>query len=209
MADRYEEAFMQGSGAVLYRDKTVLPRWAQGLMSALTVLPLAVTGAVVAGGAEPGVLLAGLAGSTVAGMAGVLFAVLRVTVSERELHIQYGPFGPRIPIDEVASVEVVEYSLLKYGGFGIRLGIDGSMIYNMLGDGRRAVRLKLTKGRPARTILVASREPEALASAIEEAKRRLAGAGPRVRVEGDERVAIDEHEIEAEREAPKSPRLRT
>lgn len=199
---------MGGVGALLYRDKMVPPVWARALMGAVTFAPIVATTVATLTGADPAILLAGAAGTSVAGVAALLFAVLRVAVSEQEVHVQYGPLGPRIPIDEVESADVVEYSILKYGGFGIRLGLDGSMIYNMLGDGQRAVRFRLAKGRPSKTILVASRDPEALAAAVNEAlRRRSGGGGARVRVapeladasaplaqDSDDEVLTDEEE---------------
>jgi hypothetical protein len=110
----------------------------------------------------------------------LLFAVLRITVTRSEVIVQYGLFGPRIPVSAIQDCQAVKYNWMTYGGWGIRRGRDGSWAYNMVGDAGRAVRIEWTdtKGKKQVT-LVASPNPDALARAVNEARGRRGGAGPR------------------------------
>src|SRR5690606_24744972 len=71
----------------------------------------------------------------------LLFAVLRVTVSEGQVNVQYGLFGPKIPIAAIEAAEIVEFDWKRVGGWGIRRSFAGEWIYNMPGDGGRLVRI--------------------------------------------------------------------
>ena len=87
--DAYEQRYMEGQGAVLYRGKRPAPKWMQLLLGSTGLVgllmfatPAWVTGLVLV---PMGFLL------------WALFAVLRFTVSERAVKIQFGLFGPTIP----------------------------------------------------------------------------------------------------------------
>ena len=56
----------------------------------------------------------------------VLFSALRISLTSKEVHVQYGLFGPRIPIEASASCEACGDDWKLYGGSGIRYGHDGS-----------------------------------------------------------------------------------
>jgi hypothetical protein len=118
----------------------------------------------------------------------LLFSVLRVTVTSAHIHIQYGLFGPKIPLESVTSCEGVAYDWKKYGGFGIRRGGDGSTAYNMMGDQGRAVKIQWMdeRGRPS-TTLVSAADPEAFVRAVNLVKG--GAAKPKVRVSAEARAA--------------------
>jgi DNA-binding transcriptional LysR family regulator len=136
----------------------------------------------------------------VMGLIGLLFSVLRITVTGKEILVQYGLFGPKIPIDRIQSCKAIVYNWRDYGGWGIRRGADGSWAYNMMGDAGRAVRVEWTdeKGNKQVTLL-ASRDPEALARAVAEA--RGVALVPKLRVAPDPRLAEFQAEAEAEAES--------
>ena len=115
-----------------------------------------------------------------------LFSVLRVSVTREEVFVQYGLFGPKIAVGDIEQCEAVDYDWKKYGGWGIRYGRDGSVAYNMLGDGGRAVRIVYRKGNKKKTVLLASRQPERLAAAIQQA-----------RAEGRKRIEAPPAEVDA------------
>jgi hypothetical protein len=198
-ADAYASRYMSGPRGALYHDKIVAPWWFHLLLVA-PILVLIVT--VFLPGGKPSALL----GMIPVALVWLLFSVLRVSVSEDELFIQYGLFGPRIPIADVVSCEAVEYDWKKYGGWGIRFGVDGSVAYNMMGDRGRAVRIVYRKGARTKTVLVASPDPERLALAVQQARvlsasRAYADGDPKLRVAArpDEDAAAgddlpDEHE---------------
>ena len=66
-----------------------------------------------------------------------------------------------IPLKDIQSVEVIEYSPLRdFGGWGVRYGLSGKM-YNARGN--QAVRLEL---RSSGVVHVGSSRPEELAAAL-------------------------------------------
>lgn len=215
--DPYEAKYMAGED-VIYRDKIKVPK-KFFLLFLAPILIQAGAFAITASQGKPipaGALAMLPVTALILSMVALLFAVLRITVTRREVHIQYGLFGPKIPVSRIEDCRAVEYSWLEYGGWGIRRGRDGSWAYNMVGDAGRAVRIEWVdeKGKD-QTTLVASPNPEALARAIQEARgvalapriesqapgagARIArgGAGPRVARD----VRADEFEADAEAEA--------
>lgn len=175
--DAYEAEFMQGQGRVFFRDKTLAPR----LHHLMLGLP-AMTSAAMAGGSlmtEPG-LSAALPLFAVAGLlssAWMLFSVLRVTVSAKQLEVQYGLFGPTIAIDDIEEITVGPYDWKRFGGWGIRRSFDGTMAYNMMGDGGRAVTITYRRGSRLKKVLIASKQAELLYDALRRARRAAAEGG--------------------------------
>jgi hypothetical protein len=163
--DEYTRKYMQGSTA-RYVDKVKMPRW---LSAAL--LGAGAIGAV-AGVVSGGPLIAPIA--VLATTVGVwaLFSTIRVVVTDDVVHVQFGLFGPRIPVDKIVSVEVVDYNPLKYGGWGLRFGLDGSRAFSLPGHGGKAVRVRYKGRLGTRTVDVTSEHPEAVRAAIEEARHR-------------------------------------
>jgi hypothetical protein len=178
--DAYERKYMAGEGLVLHRAKARAPGW----MQAILLLPLL---AVVPTMLAPGGLIAGIVVAPIVFLLWVLFSVLRVTVSEGHVNIQYGLFGPKIPIPAIESAEATLYEARKFGGWGIKRSLDGEWIYNMPGDAGRAVRIvwRDAKGR-RRVTWIGTREHLAIADAIAKARRALPEATPAAALgEGD------------------------
>ena len=163
--DPYEKAFMAGEGTVLYRAKArahwslaamVLGIGGVSALATITVAPLASVALL-------GFLM----------LLYVMFAVLRVTVSERELAIQLGLWGPRIPIHAIVSARATTYKFTDFGGWGIRHSPSKGTMYNMPGDGGHALEVVWhTGGGRKKTTWVGTREAEALVRAIDEARNR-------------------------------------
>ena len=132
--DAYEADYMKGEGAVLARHRMVAGRTFNLFMAAVMVaaaMPALALGEFLASGLTAAVLLAAWIG----------LGVLRVTVSEGAVNVQYGLIGPTIPISSLESVEAIEYNALRLGGgWGYRWTGDGWM-YNMMGDGGHAIRM--------------------------------------------------------------------
>lgn len=205
--DEYERRYMPGEGDVLHRAKMRAPWWyflLFGIPIAIELVVFSVLAATVKH-FPPGLFaIPGFVVPLLAFMA-ILFSVLRVTVSRKTVHVQYGLFGPKIPIDAIQSADVVNYDWKKYGGWGIRRGRDGSWAYNMIGDAGRAVKVvwKNPKGKIDTHLLVAS-DPDALAGAIARARigeARGAAASARLRVESEVQKSAEDLIAEAEREA--------
>ncbi|MEM9461935.1 MAG: hypothetical protein AAGF11_47690 [Myxococcota bacterium] len=171
-ADPYERKYMRGEGQVLYRAKQRAPAALTAVFGGLT---LATAIPVLLG--TPGAWLSMALTMPVMFVLWVLFAVLRVTVSEGSVKIQYGLFGPTIPIAAIESAELTTYSWVHFGGWGIRRGPKGEWLYNMPGDGGKAVRVvwRDAKGR-RKVTLIGSKEAESLARSVARARRALPGA---------------------------------
>jgi hypothetical protein len=179
-ADAYERKYMAGDGLVLHRAKARAPGW----MQAVLLLPIL---ALIPTMLAPGGLIVGALTAPLVLLLWVLFSVLRVTVSEGQVSIQYGLFGPKIPTAAIESAEATSYEWTKFGGWGIKRSLRGEWIYNMPGDQGRAVRIVWhdRKGR-RRVTWVGSREHLALAEAIARARRALpAGKATSALPEGD------------------------
>jgi hypothetical protein len=126
--------------------------------------------------------LAGGAALYGAAMSGLTIALAggRIAVSEGEVHVQIGPFGPRIAIDDVAGCELAASGLRSYG-LGAQKLLDGTTVYKMLGDNARAARITRRNGS---AIVVVCPDAEKLVAAVHEAMHRR--AVPRTRVELEE-----------------------
>jgi len=206
--DDYETRFMS-EGGLVHQAKSKAPAWFHLVMFSPVIVSLGILTMLVAGGAAPPLLLLlALPSLAVTLPLWLLFAVLRATVTTTHVHIQYGLFGPKIPLASIASCEAVTYDWKKYGGWGIRRAADGSWAYNMAGDQGRAVRIEWRdEGGKEVTTLLSARDPEAFVRAVAQAKGRAVpsatrvGAPERADVEAAEREL--EAELEAEREAEK------
>jgi hypothetical protein len=175
--DPYEAKYMSGPDGALYFAKMTAPRF----FHLLFLLPLLVsTGSALVSHAP---ILVPLLSAIPLFLVWILFSTLRISVTAKEVHVQYGLLGPRIPIEAIESCEACEYDWKQYGGWGIRFGRDGSVAYNMLGDGGRAVRITYKKGAKLKKVLLAARDPERLATAIQQARAMALTGGAAARFE--------------------------
>lgn len=193
--DAFEREYMKGEGEILYRHKVSAPRWAFALAAGLPFVLTAITSVALLISAVPiGAALAPVLGGALytAVISGVLllFAVGRVAVSEGELHIALGPRGPRIPIEDIESFDIGASGIQSYGLGWMKL-FDGTTIYKLFGDNKRAVRIVRKSDR--RPLVLVCRDPEGLVAAIGEAKARATKPKVRVDVEPAEDA---EHELE-------------
>ena len=199
--DPYEAKYMSGPDGALYFAKMTAPRF----FHLLFLLPLLVsTGSALVSHAP---LLVPLLSAIPLFVVWILFSTLRISVTTKEVHVQYGLLGPRIPIEAIESCEACEYDWKQYGGWGIRFGRDDRVAYNMLGDKGRAVRITYKKGAKLKKVLLAARDPERLATAIQQARAMALTGGAAARFEdvaAPSRVEALLHEEghEADEEAP-------
>lgn len=205
MEDEYEKKYMS-EGGLLYESKSKAPLTFHLLVLAPSLLSALILSIVsTLPGVSPWVLLAGLPALLITIPLWLLFAVLRVTVTQKHLHVQYGLFGPKIPLDQIEACDAVAYDWKRYGGFGIRRARDGSWAYNMMGDQGRAVRVKWRDDKGAEVItLISTPDPEGLAVAVRRA-RDAARSGPvHARIATDDEVLAEERLLDAELEAEAS-----
>jgi hypothetical protein len=171
--DAYEREYMKDEGLLLYRERRAAPRWLQALLLAPAIgilLPVML--------GVPGSWLAAVVVLPIVSLMWIMASVLRVNVSEGAVRIQYGLWGPTIPIAAIESADATTYEWTKFGGWGIKRSAGGEWIYNMPGDGGNAVRIvwRDAKGRTKIT-WIGTRESVTLAAAIAKARRAL-GAAP-------------------------------
>jgi hypothetical protein len=126
-----------------------------------------------------------------------MFITLRTTVTAREVIVQFGLFGPRIPVEGVDSCEVRDYPVLRFGG-GVKW-VDGAWAYTLWGQGTRVVRIEWhDAGGKKHATIISSPDPDALAAAIQKA-RAGATTGARIASSAEEeaREPIEEEVDEA------------
>lgn len=200
--DDYQKRYMAGEGHGLMLDRTRFKALAVRL-GALggVMMALATAIAVAAAVSDPSLfVVAGLIAVSGALMAssGLLFSVLRVSVTRDELHIQYGLTGPRIPIEDIVDVGVEAYDMWKYGGYGVKArSIDGRLerAYSLPTAENRVVRVVWREGEKKKSAVFSSEQPDAVAAAIQRAMAMKAGGGAfRVRVE----EPVEEEEVAAD-----------
>ena len=171
--DSYEEKYM-GAGRSLARTRKAMPWWFFALMAA--VATTTVVASVASGKILPVLIALGVLGLTT-----LLLSHVRCVVTATTVHIQFGLFGPKIAVERITRCAAEAYAPVKYGGWGIRLGIDGSWAFSVPGGNGQGVRIEYVdpKGRP-RAVFVSTNEPAEVIAAIEKARASAAGTGVRV-----------------------------
>jgi hypothetical protein len=188
--DDYESKYM-GGGEALARSRVGWPWWFHAIMG--TSGAFLIFSAIASSTWVPLLTLPLLA------VVWLLLMFLRVTVTTEHVHVQLGLFGPKIPIAKLVDAKAEDYQPLKYGGWGIRLGRDGSWAYSMPGSGGRGVRLTYeTESGKRKEVFVSTADPESILAGIAKART---GTGVRVaeevRVE-EASAPVEEAEAEAE-----------
>jgi hypothetical protein len=197
-SDQFESRYMSGDAPVRHRDKLVSRAMTALLgVPALFVLVLAVVIGLlndtaskpVPAGALPFVLagMVGLAG--LFALMAVTFAVLRTTVTNREVVVRYGLWGPRIALDSITSCKVVDYEWTKFGGWGIRRGIGGVWAY-VPASCPQVVEITYTDGGKEKRVQIGAGDPQSLAAQIQEA--RQLSPGVRISASGEKVDALAE-----------------
>jgi len=94
---------------------------------------------------------------------------IRIQVSNKKLLINYGIFNRKsIPLEDIISCETIKASFGRYGGIGVRYGIDGSWAYTT--SFGNAVKIVLQRGRP---FVFSSNNPEKICNIISQTKNML------------------------------------
>ncbi len=97
---------------------------------------------------------------------GMTIRVLRITISDTHLTVGYGFIKHVLSIENIESVEATKVPWYLFGGFGIRLGWDGSVGY--IQNWRRGVRVVLKRGR---TLFFSSNNPDEIESILQDQTR--------------------------------------
>jgi hypothetical protein len=171
--DEYERKYMGGS-TPLARSRVAVPLWMHVFLGGVTLFLLA-TGVA----ALPQTILPLLIVPLFA-LLWLFLMFLRVTVTPEAVHIQYGVFGPRIPMSAITDVRAETYQPIEYGGWGIKHRSGGGWAYSVPGgEGRGILVTYRTKRGRERQVFASSDRPDELVAAIAKAR----GAQVRVAAE--------------------------
>lgn len=96
------------------------------------------------------------------------FRSLEISVSGGRLTVGYGFIKSRVRLSDILYVEAVRPPFWRYGGLGVRLGLDGSVGYVV--DYRRGVRVTRRRGMP---IFFNTRNPERILQIIDDHETKL------------------------------------
>jgi hypothetical protein len=146
--DSDEARYMQEGGDSLYHDRITAP-FAYHLFFLLPLLMMIGSALVTS---APAVVP--LVSAIPIVLLWLLFSTLRISVNSRQVHVQYGLFGPKVPTVAISACEVIDHDWKAYVDQG------------------RAVQITYQHGKKQRRLLLASRDPERLAMAINQARER-------------------------------------
>ncbi|MBI4705901.1 MAG: hypothetical protein HY744_32820 [Deltaproteobacteria bacterium] len=196
--DEYEERYMAG-GKALARSRMRMPGWFHLLMLAsVAIVAGAATTTTLASAAQaPAFLLVPLVA-----LIWLVFSHVRVTVGAEHVHVQFGLFGPKVPMRDIVSAEVERYDWVKYGGWGIKRSLaDGSWAYSVPGGDGSGLRLVYRDRRgKTRRLFVSADNATQLVAAIDRARAAASGA-TQARIADDDEEARELREAEQEIEA--------
>lgn len=207
--DDFEARYMPAEGNVLHRDKRI-SRGLTALLggTGLGIIALAVAIAFMNGASDKPVPVEALpfvvGAMTLLGVLiatiGLAMGILRTVVTDREVNVKYGLWGPRIPMENVVSCRAVVYRWPDFGGWGVRRGKNGVWAYVPAGD--RAIEIVYREGGEEKRVLVGVADPETTATIITRAAARAASTNERARIEAaaPELPKADD-DLEAELEA--------
>lgn len=178
-ADAYEAEYMSGGGQVFHRSKVIARKLAVILLSLGVLMGVFSVASFAFAPVFASVMI--LAGALFTIFCGLGLSVLRTHVTSEELHVQYGLWGPRVPIVAITACNVIPYDWKRFGGWGLKRSVDGTWAYTpTLVD--RVVSIGWTddKGKTKKAVF-AAKDPDAVVAAVRRA-RALATGAEKVRV---------------------------
>ena len=195
--DSYESRYMN-AGEALVRSRKPMPWW---FFALLGVALAASVGASIAAGT-----LATLVTAPLLVAVALLLSVLRVVVTREHVHAQLGLWGPKIALRDITKIEAMPYPAMKYGGWGIRMGVDGSWAYSTPGGTGRGVRIEYRDGDRAKAVFVSTDDADEVVAAVLRARAEGASTGVRVEAAQGAEATPEAEEIGAREAAPKAHR---
>ncbi len=121
------------------------------------------------GGEVPPIL--GILGIGVVFVLTSVFGKLSITISDSELTVGFGFMKHRIALDNIEYVEVRQFPWWKYGGFGVRYGLDWSVAYVV--NYKQGVRVVPRRGR---VLFFSTNRPDDTADMIVEQSKLKVGS---------------------------------
>jgi hypothetical protein len=195
--DDYERSYM-GGDAPLARSRIANPWWFHALF-APPIVALIFAAVTTPQALVPLLLLPLML------LLWICIWFLRLTVTPTHVHVQYGLFGPKIPVSAIQRASAETYEWTDYGGWGIRYRPGIGWAYSVPGGGGRGVKIAYGEGARTKEVFVSTDRPDEIVAAIERARTGVRVAsesasarGPRV---VEEELAEDEDEAKGSRSA--------
>jgi len=92
------------------------------------------------------------------------FRGLQIILTNNQIEVKYGIFNHKtIPLKKIMRCETTKATFKKYGGVGVRYGLDGSWAYNT--DFGEAVKLTYQNGKP---FVFSTKNPQKICNLINE-----------------------------------------
>lgn len=181
--DPYEAQYMAAEGGILH-ERRRMPGWFFGLMGVIAAVELGASIAAMS-------VVPALFALPILAAVTVLLSHLRVVLTREHLHIQYGLWGPKVAVQDIVSMRVETYSMMRYGGFGIRRSLDGYWAYSTPGGNGQCLVLEARDGKGG------TRKMCVTLDRAEEFKRRIEElqSSTRVRVEAGAETTGEAHEL--------------
>lgn len=200
--DEYVSKYMEG-GEALAVSKKRMPAWWFALMALPGggLLLASLIGVITGGVPIVGALASTLLSLLLVGMMALVFSHLRMVVTDHALHVQLGLWGPKIPLEQIQSIRACPYDWKKYGGWGIRYGLDGSFCYSIPGGTGECVEIEWVneKGKTVRHV-VSSDDAAGIVATVQNARSARAIAATGVRVESAATAVAESVERDASSE---------
>jgi hypothetical protein len=136
--DPYEAQYMSADGGILH-ERRRMPGWFFGLMGVIAAVELGASIAAMS-------VVPALFALPVLAAVTLLLSHLRVVLTREHLHIQYGLWGPKVAVQDIVSMRVESYSMMRYGGFGIRRSLDGYWAYSTPGGNGQCLVIEARDG---------------------------------------------------------------
>jgi len=196
VGDEYTAQYMEGGRARIVT-KQRMPWWffaVIGFAAMMTMASAFATGPVNLIGLIPLMLIT------------LVLSHLRVVVTDDALHVQYGLWGPTIAVENITRCEVTTYNPLRFGGWGFRRALDGTMAYSVPGGEGECIALEVTEGSKTRKVVITTPDAAAVALAIEEARARKLGSGVRIDAASDASAETTADEEPASAQRPERQR---
>lgn len=192
-SDGYEGQYMAGGGGTVLRRDKVVGRRFQFWMAVPALWCLLGTILTFSGLLGPATWVGVMLGVLTAFFAFLwaTLSVIRTVVSDREVFVQYGLWGPRVPIERVRSCRVVDYDWASYGGWGMKRSPDGTWAY-VISNGKVVELTWQAEDGIEKKALFSADDAVATVTAIHKAMEMASNKGlPRVRVESEPPKRID------------------
>ncbi|MEW6439797.1 MAG: hypothetical protein AB1640_02575 [bacterium] len=95
-----------------------------------------------------------------------IFLTLRVSVSSTGILFGFYLFNKRFAYEDVLDCRPFRYQLSDFLGWGIRKAVDGTVLYNVPGDRRVAVKIIVRERDQRRTYAFSAKRPEVICKRV-------------------------------------------